>query len=124
MLKKGYIMKKTLQHTKQQVLQTVKSKDFWMHMLPIFVFGVLFTLIPHEALAKGGTIEFGWTQPLERIKEQLTGPVARILGILGIVICAIGLLAGNAGDGMKKFLVIILALSIISFATSFVEYIL
>lgn len=64
-----------------------------------------------------------WTGILNDIKDELTGPLPLTLGVLGIVIAAIGLFAGNAGDGMRKFLVIILAISVALFAGTFVEWI-
>ena len=45
------------------------------------------------------------------------------LGILGIVVAAIGLFAGNAGDGMRRFLIILFAISIALFAPTIVQWI-
>ena len=64
-----------------------------------------------------------WTGILNDIKDELTGPLPLTLGTLGIVVAAVGLFAGNAGDGMRKFLVIILAISVALFAPTFVEWI-
>ena len=60
---------------------------------------------------------------LNDIKDELTGPLPLTLGTLGIVIAAFGLFAGNAGDGMRKFLIIILAISVALFSPTFVEWI-
>ena len=51
-----------------------------------------------------------WTGILNDIKDELTGPLPMTLGILGIVVAAIGLFAGNAGDGMRRFLIILFAI--------------
>lgn len=64
-----------------------------------------------------------WTGILNDLVDELTGPLPLTLGILGLVIAAIGLFAGNAGDGMRKFLVIILAISIALFAPTFIQWI-
>ena len=58
-----------------------------------------------------------WTGILNDIKDELTGPLPLTLGTLGIVIAAFGLFA------MRKFLIIILAISVALFAPTFVEWI-
>jgi type IV secretory pathway VirB2 component (pilin) len=64
-----------------------------------------------------------WTGILNDIKDELTGPLPMTLGILGIVVAAIGLFAGNAGDGMRRFLIILFAISIALFAPTIVQWI-
>lgn len=64
-----------------------------------------------------------WTGILNDIVDEMTGPLPLTLGVLGIVVAAVGLFSGNAGDGMRKFLVIILAISIALFSPTFVTWI-
>lgn len=64
-----------------------------------------------------------WTNLLSEIRDELTGPLPTTLGILGIVIAAVGLFTGNAGDGVRRILVIILAISMCIFAPTFVQMI-
>lgn len=73
--------------------------------------------------AEEGAINWPWTGLLKNIVTELTGPLPRTLGILGIVIAAVGLFTGNAGDGVRRILVIILAISMCIFAPSFVNMI-
>lgn len=81
----------------------------------------LIGMIPFHALAAGKT--WPWTNFLNDLQEELTGPLPRTLGIMGIVIACVGLFTGNAGDGVRKFLIIILAISIAIFAPTLVSWI-
>lgn len=63
------------------------------------------------------------TAILNDILDEITGPLPLTLGALGIAIAAFGLFTGNAGDGVRKFLIIILAVSIVLFSPTFVLWI-
>jgi trbC/VIRB2 family len=77
-------------------------------------------MIPFHVLAAGKT--WPWTNFLNDLQEEMTGPLPTTLGIMGIVIACVGLFTGNAGDGVRKFLVIILAISIALFAPTIVSW--
>lgn len=64
-----------------------------------------------------------WTAILNDILDEITGPLPLTLGALGIAIAAFRLFTGNAGDGVRKFLIIILAVSIVLFSPTFVLWI-
>lgn len=66
-------------------------------------------------------IVFPWDNLLTDISDTLTGKTAKTLAIIGIVIAAIGLFTGQAGDGVKKLFVIILAVSIAIWAPTLVN---
>lgn len=68
-------------------------------------------------------IKWPWTGLLDQLVTELTGPLPKTLGVLGIVIAAVGLFTGNAGDGVRRVLVIILAISMCIFAPAFVKLI-
>lgn len=53
-----------------------------------------------------------WESPLEKILNSLTGPVAKILGVIAIVIAGFGIAFGEAGSGMRRLFQVILGLSI------------
>lgn len=73
--------------------------------------------------AEEGTFKWPWTGLLDQLVTELTGPLPKTLGVLGIVIAAVGLFTGNAGDGVRRILVIILAISMCIFAPTFVKLI-
>ena len=68
------------------------------------------------------SVQWPWEKFLGSLAEQLSGPLPRILGILGIVGAAVALFAGNGGAGTQKFIMLIFAISIALFAPSFIKY--
>lgn len=61
-----------------------------------------------------------WEGPLEKILASLTGPVAKVLGVLAIVIAGFGVAFGEAGGAMRRIFQIVLGLSIAFTASSLV----
>lgn len=94
-------------------MKGISLKSF---VLPAFL-TLLLVSVPHTGDA---AITLPWNNVLEDISDQLR-ETARILSILGMIVCAIGLAAGNAGDGMKKVLIVILAVCIAAYAATFVN---
>lgn len=68
-------------------------------------------------------VKWPWEKFLTALTQQVTGPLARILGILGIVVGILGCVYGDHGGGMRKVFGIILGMSTIFFAASFVNLI-
>lgn len=91
----------------------------------LFTFLVTSPLLGHaiDISEQSGISDWPWTRFLNSLAEQLTGPLPKILGILGIAVAAIGMFMGNHGAGMQKMLVLIFAVSICLFAPSFINYI-
>ena len=67
-------------------------------------------------------VTWPWERFLGSLAEQLSGPLPRILGVLGIVGCAVALFAGNGGAGTQKFIMLIFAISIALFAPTFISW--
>lgn len=61
-----------------------------------------------------------WEGPLEKILNSLTGPVAKILGVIAIVIAGFGIAFGEAGSGMRRLFQVVLGLSIAFTASSLI----
>lgn len=61
-----------------------------------------------------------WEGPLQKILDSLTGPVAKILGVIAIVIAGFGIAFGEAGSGMRRIFQIVLGLSIAFTASTLV----
>lgn len=53
-----------------------------------------------------------WESPLQKILDSLTGPVAKVLGVIAIVIAGFGIAFGEASSGMRRIFQIVLGLSI------------
>jgi type IV secretion system protein VirB2 len=61
-----------------------------------------------------------WESPLKKILDSLTGPVARILGVIAIVIAGFGIAFGEAGSGIRRLFQVIFGLSIVFSAATLV----
>ena len=59
-----------------------------------------------------------WEGPLQTIASSLQGPVATSISIIALVGAAISLMFFEVGKGMRQFIVVILAFSIVSSAYS------
>lgn len=59
-----------------------------------------------------------WESPLQKILDSLSGPVAKILGVIAIVLTGLGIAFGEAGSGMRKLFQIVFGLSIAFTASS------
>ena len=67
-------------------------------------------------------ITWPWMKFFNSLADQLTGPLPKTLGAMGIAGAAIALFSGHAGGGTQKFIVLILAVSICLFAPNFMTY--
>jgi type IV secretory pathway VirB2 component (pilin) len=66
------------------------------------------------------TTSLPWEGPLQKILESLTGPVAKILGVIVIMIAGFGLAFGESSGGVRRLLQIVLGLSIAFTASTLV----
>ena len=74
-------------------------------------------LLPAVTHASGSGMP--WEGPLQKILDSISGPVAKIVGVLAIVITGLGLAFGEGGGLMKKIIGIVFGLSIAFSASSF-----
>lgn len=82
--------------------------------------GFIFTLImvlPLLAHASGSGLP--WEGPIQRILDSISGPVAKAIGVLAIVLTGLGLAFGEGGGLMRKILGVVFGLSIAFSASSF-----
>ena len=80
------------------------------------VLAVLLIVDDHAAASETG---MPWESPLNRILASITGPVAKGLGVLAIVIAGIGIAFGEGGSGVRRLLQVVFGLSIAFTASSF-----
>lgn len=78
---------------------------------------LLLSVMPQAYAASTG---LPWESPLQKILASLTGPVAKILGVIVIVIAGFGIAFGESGTGMRRIFQIVLGLSIAFTASSLV----
>ena len=61
-----------------------------------------------------------WETPLQTVQQSLTGPVAKAIGVVALAVAG-GMLAfgGELSDFTKRILMVVLALSVMLLANSF-----
>jgi type IV secretion system protein TrbC len=98
-----------------------KLHKFILRFKKILPLPVVFVTINFFAInAFAATTGLPWESPLEKILASLTGPVAKILGVVAIVLAGFGIAFGEAGSGLKRIFQIVLGLSIAFTASSLV----
>jgi type IV secretion system protein TrbC len=80
----------------------------------------LFVILLSIADAYATSTGLPWESPLQKILDSLTGPVAKVLGVVAIVLAGFGIAFGEAGSGMRRIFQIVLGLSIAFTASSLV----
>jgi type IV secretion system protein TrbC len=62
-----------------------------------------------------------WEGPLQKVMTSISGPVAKILGVIVIVLAGLGLAFGEVGSGVKRLLQIVIGLAIAFSAASVIS---
>ena len=74
----------------------------------------------------GGGGSMPWEGPLDQLLTSLTGPVARVIGAIGIIGLGVGIAFSEGGSMMRKALFVVLGLTIafnaMSWGLSFLGY--
>jgi type IV secretion system protein VirB2 len=60
-----------------------------------------------------------WETPLQNIQESLSGPVAKAIGIIAIVMTGLGLAVAESGSIVRKGIGVVFGLAIAFTATTF-----
>lgn len=60
-----------------------------------------------------------WEGPLDQILQSMSGPVAKAIGVIAIIVTGLTLAFGEGGGGMRKMLWVVFGLTIAFAATSF-----
>ena len=69
------------------------------------------------ALAAGGGMP--WETPLQSIADSITGPVAKIAGVIAVALCGLGFAFAEGGGVMRKMIGIVFGLAIAFSASTF-----
>jgi type IV secretion system protein VirB2 len=75
---------------------------------------------PALATTTGGTA-MPWETPLQTIQDSLSGPVAKAIGIIAIVVTGLGFAFAEGGSAMRKGIGIVFGLAIAFTATTFIS---
>lgn len=76
----------------------------------IFSLSIYIWILLCTSSAFATTTGLPWESPLQKILDSLTGPVAKILGVIAIVIAGFGMAFGEAGSSMRRIFQIVLCL--------------
>lgn len=66
------------------------------------------------------SLDMPWETPLQKILDAISGPVAKALGVIAIVLAGLGIAFGEAGSGVRKLCQVVFGLSIAFTASSIV----
>jgi len=77
-------------------------------------------MLATPAWAAGGGTAMPWEGPLTTIETSLSGPVAKAIGVIAIVITGLGFAFAEGGSAMRKGIGIVFGLAIAFTATTFV----
>ena len=78
-------------------------------------------LVATPAWAAGGGTAMPWEGPLTTVMQSLSGPVAKAIGIIAIVLTGLGFAFAEGGSAMRKGIGIVFGLAIAFTATTFVS---
>lgn len=101
------------------MLSIIKTRQFYLLLL-LFLF-VFFGA--NELLASTGGSDLPFVGPLEKLKQAITGPVAKVISLIGVVAAGGGLLFGGSDmSGFMKTLVsLVLVISLILGAANIID---
>lgn len=74
-------------------------------------------LVPVVAHASGSGMP--WESWLQKVLDSISGPVAKIIGAIVIILSGLGAASGEGGAGTRKWVTVAFGLSIAFTATSF-----
>lgn len=81
-----------------------------------------FVLATGPALASTtGSTAMPWETPLQTVQDSLSGPVAKAVGIIAIVVTGLGFAFAEGGSAMRKGIGIVFGLAIAFTATTFIS---
>jgi type IV secretory pathway VirB2 component (pilin) len=88
-------------------------------VLPVLLVPMVILMNAHGALAAGGTA-LPWETPLTNLQTSLSGPVAKVISIIAIVVAGAALVFGeDLGQFARRLMLVILAIALIVGAVSF-----
>lgn len=99
--------------------KTLANPIFWM---AIFAVALLFGVInpAHAADAQqGGGAGLPWEGPLDKLRQSISGPVAFVIALLGIIACGATLIwGGEVSEFTRRIIYVVLVVCVIVFANT------
>ena len=85
-----------------------------------YICGICFIMSSQAIADTVGGSGMPWEGPLQKIVDSITGPVARVIAVLAIVLAGLGIAFGEAGSGVRKLFQVVFGLAIAFGAASIV----
>lgn len=80
---------------------------------------LMLTIALMSSPAFAGGSGMPWEDPLQKIADSITGPVAKVAGILAVALAGLGFAFAEGGGFMRKILGIVFGLAIAFSASTF-----
>jgi len=97
----------------------LRSPAFWL--ICALAFLVLFGADPAHAAdtTGGGGAGLPWEGPLDKLKQSISGPVAFVIALLGIIACGATLIwGGEVSEFTRRIIYVVLVVCLIVFANT------
>ncbi|EJD3148813.1 TrbC/VirB2 family protein [Salmonella enterica] len=102
----------------QKTRAVLSNPYFW---LAVVFFVLLFAVHPAHAAdaTEGGGSGLPWEGPLTKLKQSISGPVAFVIALLGIIACGATLIwGGEVSEFTRRIIYVVLVVCIIVFANT------
>ncbi|EEQ2490312.1 conjugal transfer protein TrbC [Escherichia coli] len=102
-----------------RIRAAASSPTFWIGIAVLAL--VFFSMNPAHAAdaSAGGGAGLPWEGPLEKLKQSISGPVAFIIALLGIIACGATLIwGGEISEFTRRIIYVVIVVCIIVFANS------
>lgn len=99
--------------------QVLTSPAFWLALLAIALFfGAINPASAADAQATGGP-GLPWEAPLDKLRKSISGPVAFVIALLGIIACGATLIwGGEVSEFTRRIIYVVLVVCVIVFANT------
>lgn len=74
-------------------------------------------LLNSQIAFAGGGSNMPWEGPMDKITKSVSGPVAKAIAVIAIVVTGLGIAFGEGGGGMRKILWVVMGISVAFAAT-------
>ncbi|WP_443694910.1 TrbC/VirB2 family protein [Pseudomonas sp.] len=95
------------------------SPTFWLFVVAlVLLFGVINPAHAADATPGGGA-GLPWEGPLNKLKQSISGPVAFVIALLGIIACGATLIwGGEVSEFTRRIIYVVLVVCLIVFANT------
>lgn len=102
-----------------KVWAVVSSPYFWMGVVVLVILFAATNPANAADATEGGGAGLPWEAPLIKLKKSISGPVAFVIALLGIIACGATLIwGGEVSEFTRRIIYVVLVVCIIVFANT------